>query len=262
MALIAGDARADKVVPPTGFTASLTLFSAAAMAFLAVFALALSLATDRLADRWGEDSQGVRRCAYLSPRARWPRRPRRRSRCFGQTPGIASARVLSDDEQRALLEPWFGPDLPVERLPIPRLIEIVEEGEGYDAAGLRLRLTGRCRCGSRRSYPLAPAAGAGGRAPAPAGLAVDRPDRRHDGGDDHARGQRGAGRQRAGDPRAAAGGGAGRLHRPRLRAPLHPAGALRCRGGNGGAARRSCCLPGGSAGRLPDRPRLSRVGTG
>ena len=34
-------AGADRVVPPTGFTAQLTLFSAAAMAFLAVFALAL-----------------------------------------------------------------------------------------------------------------------------------------------------------------------------------------------------------------------------
>ncbi len=53
--LLAGDAQADKVVPPTGFTASLTLFSSAAMAILAVFALALSLATGRLADRWGDE---------------------------------------------------------------------------------------------------------------------------------------------------------------------------------------------------------------
>lgn len=43
--------RADRVVPPTGFTARLTIFTAAAMAFLGVFALALSLATGRLADR-------------------------------------------------------------------------------------------------------------------------------------------------------------------------------------------------------------------
>jgi len=41
------------VVPPTGITARLTAFAAAAMAFLTVFALALSLATGRLADRWG-----------------------------------------------------------------------------------------------------------------------------------------------------------------------------------------------------------------
>ncbi len=54
LALIGGDAQADRVVPPTGFTARLTLFASGAMAFLAVFALALSLATGRLADRWGE----------------------------------------------------------------------------------------------------------------------------------------------------------------------------------------------------------------
>ena len=38
--LIIGDAQADRVVPPSGFTAQLTLFAAGAMAFLAVFALA------------------------------------------------------------------------------------------------------------------------------------------------------------------------------------------------------------------------------
>ncbi|MGR3839730.1 MAG: cell division protein FtsX, partial [Cognatishimia sp.] len=41
---------------------------------------------------------------------------------------------------RALLSPWFGPDLPIEDLPIPQLIEISETEDGYDAAGLRLRL--------------------------------------------------------------------------------------------------------------------------
>ena len=49
-----GDGQADRVVPPTGFTVRLTLFTSAAMGFLAVFALALSLATGRLADRWSE----------------------------------------------------------------------------------------------------------------------------------------------------------------------------------------------------------------
>ena len=55
MEFVIGDAKADRVVPPTGITATLTWFSAAAMAFLAVFALALSLAAGRLADRWGSE---------------------------------------------------------------------------------------------------------------------------------------------------------------------------------------------------------------
>ena len=50
--LLLGDARADRVVPPTGFTATLTIFASGAMAFLAVFAMALSFATGRLAERW------------------------------------------------------------------------------------------------------------------------------------------------------------------------------------------------------------------
>ena len=45
-----------------------------------------------------------------------------------------------DEETRALLEPWFGPDLPLEALPIPRLIELVEADPGYDGEGLRQRL--------------------------------------------------------------------------------------------------------------------------
>ncbi|MBV1895419.1 MAG: cell division protein FtsX, partial [Rhodobacteraceae bacterium] len=50
-----GDPQADRVVPPSGFTAQLTLFVSGAMAFLAVFALALSLASGRLADRWADE---------------------------------------------------------------------------------------------------------------------------------------------------------------------------------------------------------------
>ena len=40
--VLATDRQADRIVPPTGYTVRLTLFTAAAMAFLAVFALALS----------------------------------------------------------------------------------------------------------------------------------------------------------------------------------------------------------------------------
>jgi len=55
MALLIGDQEADRAVPPTGYTANLTLFSAGAMAFLAVFAIVLSISTDRLADRWSSE---------------------------------------------------------------------------------------------------------------------------------------------------------------------------------------------------------------
>ncbi len=59
---------------------------------------------------------------------------------LGQTPGVAGARALEDDEQAALLAPWLGAELPLDDLPVPRLIEITETAEGFDAEGLRLRL--------------------------------------------------------------------------------------------------------------------------
>ncbi len=138
--LLAGDAQADKVVPPTGFTASLTLFSAAAMAFLAVFALALSLATGRLADRWGDELARSSTLRISAPADQMTAQTEAALNVLETTKGVASARALDKDEQRALLEPWFGPDLPVESLPIPQLIEVIEDNEGFDADGLRLRL--------------------------------------------------------------------------------------------------------------------------
>ena len=135
------DKQADRVVPPTGYTAWLTLFSAGAMAFLAVFAMALSLATDRLADRWGDELARSSTLRISAPEGQLQVQTDAALRVLETTPGVASARALSTEEQRALLEPWFGPDLPVDRLPIPRLIEIVEENQGFDAEGLRLRLT-------------------------------------------------------------------------------------------------------------------------
>jgi cell division transport system permease protein len=138
--LIPGDAQADRVVPPTGYTAWLTLFSAAAMAFLAVFALALSLATGRLADRWGNELARSATVRISAPAAQMQAQTAAALRVLETTTGVARARALDDAEQAALLEPWFGPGLPLDQLPIPRLIEVVETEDGFDPQGLRLRL--------------------------------------------------------------------------------------------------------------------------
>ncbi|WP_264179444.1 cell division protein FtsX [Alloyangia pacifica] len=139
-AFTGSDTGADRVVPPTGFTASLTLFAAGAMAFLAVFALALSLAAGRLATSWGEELARASTLRISAPAGQQAQQTDAALRLLQQTPGVASARALSEEEQQALLEPWFGPDLPLADLPVPQLIEIIEQGEGFDPAGLRLRL--------------------------------------------------------------------------------------------------------------------------
>lgn len=136
---LAGDSQAAKVVPPSGHTARLTVFAAGAMAFLAVFALALSMASGRVASRWSDE---LARSATL----RLPvvadsgDQTETALRILEQTPGIARAHALTTEEQEKLLSPWFGPDLPLERLPVPQLIEIIEDSAGYDAEGLTARL--------------------------------------------------------------------------------------------------------------------------
>jgi len=139
-AMLRGDLQADRVVPPTGFTARLTLFTSAAMAFLAVFALALSLATGRLAERWGSELARTATVRISAPAGQVEAQVQAALRVLETTPGIASVRALGEAEERALLEPWFGPDLPLDSLPIPKLIEVIEDVEGYDSEGLRLRL--------------------------------------------------------------------------------------------------------------------------
>lgn len=140
LAIFLRDPQSDRVVPPTGYTATLTLFTSGAMAFLAVFALALSLASDRLADRWGEDLAKSVTVRISAPTDQVAHQTAAAVRVLETTTGISSVRVLSIEEQQSLLSPWFGPDVPVEDLPIPKLIEVIETDEGFDATGLRLRL--------------------------------------------------------------------------------------------------------------------------
>ena len=134
------DRAADRVVPSTGHTAWLTGFTAAAMTFLAVFALALSLATGRLADRWSAALSTTATIRISAPTEQMALQTRAVLDLLATTPGITGARALSEAEQRALLEPWLGPDLPLDTLALPQLVEFAEADGGYDAQGLRLRL--------------------------------------------------------------------------------------------------------------------------
>jgi cell division transport system permease protein len=133
--------RALEVVPPSGPTAWLTIFTAGAMTFLCVFALALSLASGRLANRWSEALAKTATIRLSAPAEQVEIQTDAILAALATTPGIASFRLIDEAETKTLLEPWFGPDLPVEALPIPRLIQVVEADPPYDSEGLRNRLT-------------------------------------------------------------------------------------------------------------------------
>ncbi len=58
-----------------------------------------------------------------------------------QTKGIAAARLLAPAETARLLEPWLGPKVPLEQLPVPRLIDVrVDPAAPPDLAALRPQL--------------------------------------------------------------------------------------------------------------------------
>nr|WP_281494061.1 cell division protein FtsX [Jannaschia sp. S6380] len=137
--LAIGDRQADRVVPPAGHTVWLTLTTAAAMAFLAVFALALTLATGRLADRWADGLAQAATIRIMAPAEQADAQTAAVLSILEATPGVASARALGVEEQSALLAPWLGADLPLDRLPLPQLVEVVQD-DALDVEGLRLRL--------------------------------------------------------------------------------------------------------------------------
>ena len=129
------------MVPPSGAPARLTAFTAGAMTFLAVFAMALSLATGKLAARWADALDRTATVRISAPDDQMEMQTKAVVDILTTTPGIATARALTLAESRKLLEPWFGPDLPLADLPLPQLVEVTETGAGYDAEGLRQRLS-------------------------------------------------------------------------------------------------------------------------
>lgn len=130
----------DLVVPPKGHGVWLVSLTSAAMAFLAVFVLALSVSSARLAQSWAQALSQTATIRLSAPPEELAEQTAIVLELLRTTPGIASAREMTTDEQAALLEVWLGPDLPLDSLPLPRLIEVTETEAGPDRQGLRLRL--------------------------------------------------------------------------------------------------------------------------
>ena len=140
LALLAGDRSAEAVVPRTGYAAMLTIACAAAMAFLAVFVLALALSAGRQAGEWEATLSETATIRIAAPAEMAEAQAETVETILSQTPGIGETRRLSDDEQALLLQPWFGSDITLETLRLPILIDVSLTGNGPDVIGLRQRL--------------------------------------------------------------------------------------------------------------------------
>jgi cell division transport system permease protein len=129
-----------RIVPPSGFAVRLVWVTSAAMALLAVLALALALAAGRVAERWETGLAGTATVRISAPASQMPEQVRAAIRVLQTTPGVTLVRELSPEDRQALLAPWIGADLPLDALPLPAVLEVVEGAGGVDVQGLRLRL--------------------------------------------------------------------------------------------------------------------------
>jgi cell division transport system permease protein len=129
-----------RVVPPSGAAARLTVATAAAVAFLAVLALAVALAAGRVADRWETGLAGTATVRISAPPDQMAAQVRAAIRVLETTPGVTLVRELTPEDRQALLAPWVGAELPLDALPLPAILEVVEGVGQVDAQGLRLRL--------------------------------------------------------------------------------------------------------------------------
>ncbi|MCU0907007.1 MAG: cell division protein FtsX [Rhodobacteraceae bacterium] len=139
-AALRNDTPVGRIVPPSGAVARLTPLTAAAMAFLAVLALAVALAAGRIADRWETGLAGTATVRISAPPDQMAAQVRGAIRVLETTQGVTLVREMSPEDRQALLAPWVGQDLPLDTLPLPAILEVVEGAGGVDAQGLRLRL--------------------------------------------------------------------------------------------------------------------------
>lgn len=115
------------LIPTADPSAQMATLLSAAMAFVAAIILATALTAARTAATW-EASVTAGMTVEL-PTETDEDRQEAVITALADLPGVASARVLSPDEMRALLAPWLGETAETEALRLPVLIDIVGEVE-------------------------------------------------------------------------------------------------------------------------------------
>lgn len=130
------------IVPAESLSGRALFFVLAIMSFLACItvgavAVVASAATDWRTEIAGEITVQVRPVEGLDMAAALEDAVA----VLRATPGVASARALSDADLRNLLEPWLGAGADIDELPVPRLIVVeIDRAAPPDLADLRARL--------------------------------------------------------------------------------------------------------------------------
>ena len=140
MGWLAGDRVALRVVPPRGWSGLSLGLIAGVVCFFAVLAVALTLAAGRLAASWGGEAGEIATLQVFAGADAIEEQARAALDVLRQTPGVRSVRMVDLAEQEKLLEPWLGPEVPMESLPLPLLIEVRTDGAALDTGALEARL--------------------------------------------------------------------------------------------------------------------------
>ncbi len=135
-----GAGGADRMVPKATQSLRTVALLATLIAFGAVLALALAVAATRLADGWQDELADAATLQVFAPEDEIEDQARAALNVLRATPGVRSVRMVDLSEQERLLEPWLGPDIPVESLPLPLLIEVEADRAALDQAALLVRL--------------------------------------------------------------------------------------------------------------------------
>lgn len=139
LTFLRGDQQAERAIPRRGLSAQLTALIAGALAFLAVFVLALSLSASRMADAWAADLTGIVTVQIPAEVANPEAAVQSVMTLLSSTPGVSAMGPLAPEEQQALLTPMLGADLPLDLLPLPQLIEVTTTEE-FDATAVGTEL--------------------------------------------------------------------------------------------------------------------------
>ena len=140
LAWLRGAGGPDRMVPRATQSLATIALLAALIAFGAVLALALAVAATRLADGWQGQLADAATLQIFAPEDEIESQARAALDVLRQTPGVRSVRMVDLSEQERLLEPWLGPDIPVESLPLPLLVEVEADRDTLDQAALLVRL--------------------------------------------------------------------------------------------------------------------------
>lgn len=119
------------IMPAAGATGIPLVLAIAAMCFLASLALGAALSVGQTAASWSRDLTGAL-TIEVTPSAETDAEPQADEvlSLLSRTPGIASARILTLDETKGLLEPWLGKGNVTDDLPLPVLIDVRLDPKG------------------------------------------------------------------------------------------------------------------------------------